>query len=115
MSIESKAERAYKEKDYAEAIKYYIQITERDPTLKAAYYNLGLSYLQIKNYENAKDVFKKALELDEEYSDARYMLSLTYWYLKDYDQSEEEANELMLIDADRAKIMLNHINTARMR
>ena len=48
---------------------------EHDETYKTIYYNLGVSYYSIENYQKAEESFAKAVELDKGDADGWYFLA----------------------------------------
>jgi len=45
---------------FAKAVEAYNRALEMDPTYSKPYYNLGLAYMKLKNYEDALAIFEKA-------------------------------------------------------
>lgn len=69
------------------------------PDYQDAYNNLGISYMNSRDYENAYDVYSQFVSLFPKYSKARYNLGMTCYNLKRFDEAEThlesylEANE----------------------
>jgi len=61
----------------AQALTKAVQLDENDPVLRI---NLVMSYLNMKEYEKAKQMMDKAFELDFEPSDAAALINLGYLY-----------------------------------
>lgn len=63
---------------FKDANKLLEQVILKDSTNLAAYFNLGLSYFEIKDYGNAIWAFEKCLRMDPSNSDVENALTLTY-------------------------------------
>lgn len=59
-----------KEKEYREALKWYNEAIEKDPSLSDAYFNRGLVYVAIDKNPEALADFEKAVELDSNFAAA---------------------------------------------
>ncbi|MFP3040266.1 tetratricopeptide repeat protein [Treponema primitia] len=76
--------------DYESAVHDYHEAQRLKPE-SAAYYNLGLVYLDTKEYTKARENFLQALKLDPEYkkaADTYYALGQVYYELGDYIQAD---------------------------
>ncbi|QOR33819.1 tetratricopeptide repeat protein [Clostridium sp. 'deep sea'] len=85
------AEVYYKDKKYQEEIAVYNKMiensievinVEHDDTYKTVYYNIGVSYYKIENYEKSEESFSKSLELDNGNADCWYFLASSQAVLK---------------------------------
>ncbi|MBQ2611418.1 tetratricopeptide repeat protein, partial [bacterium] len=63
----SKAKDLIKENSFKDAISFYLNAILADRTNPKAYFELGLCYKNIKNYEKAIQAFKNAARLDKYY------------------------------------------------
>lgn len=70
------------------AITNYEKLAKENPNNKTYQFNLGILYLNAKNYELAIDRFKKALEIDPNDSNILYNLYAVYnnWAIKTKDE-----------------------------
>lgn len=62
-----------------EAKEKLILATQKEPNNKLLYYNLGVIYDKLKQYDKAEESYKKAIEIDETYFDAYYNLGALYY------------------------------------
>jgi tetratricopeptide (TPR) repeat protein len=63
---------------WPEAVAAYQKAIELDPSLQAAYANLGVAYYQLGEFDRAASQYKKALELDPEDIEVSYNLGALY-------------------------------------
>ena len=56
--------------NYNKAIEYFTRAIESDPTYAEAYFNRGLSYEQLNQFDNARSDYNKALSLKHNYENA---------------------------------------------
>ena len=61
---------------YEDAIKYFENAIKSDPEAAIIYYNLGSTYLKMKEYTKAVNYLQKAVKLDPEFKEAHYNLAL---------------------------------------
>lgn len=59
-----KGRRAYNEKEFGRAEKYFQQALEEDPRYALAYTYLGSTYYQLQRYNEATTAWTKAIEID---------------------------------------------------
>ena len=62
--------------NYEDAIKYFENAIKSDPEAAIIYYNLGSTYLKMKEYTRAVNYLQKAVKLDPEFKEAHYNLAL---------------------------------------
>ncbi|XP_010770062.1 serine/threonine-protein phosphatase 5-like [Notothenia coriiceps] len=70
--LKEKANKYFKEKDYENAIKYYSEALEVNPTNAVYYSNRSLAYLRTECYGYALADATKALEIDKNYIKGYY-------------------------------------------
>lgn len=93
MSSFDKANNHYNNKEYERAISMYKKSIEKNEYEAASFYNTGVCFIKLRNFEKAIPNIKKALKLKRESS---YFFNLGYCYA-------------MLNDKRKA---LNYFNTA---
>ena len=71
--------------DYQKSIAYFTDIIKRDPNDPEAYYNLGMSYYKLLNFDSAIIVFDKLILMDSCYNYALFNRALCKFFLKDKD------------------------------
>ena len=62
--------------NYEDAIKYFENAIKSDPEAAIIHYNLGSTYLKMKEYTKAVNYLQKAVKLDPEFKEAHYNLAL---------------------------------------
>jgi tetratricopeptide (TPR) repeat protein len=93
------------DKQFPAAVTYWTRIirllqstSPRSPDLEGAYYGLGVTYLETKQYENAVLNLKEALRIRSSVSDTHYMLSIAYRELGYPDKQREELDITLAFD-----------------
>jgi tetratricopeptide (TPR) repeat protein len=66
----------YRQKNFVEAEKHYVQAVVADPGYPLAEFNLGNLYDEQGRVEDAADHYHRALELNPSYADAHFNLAL---------------------------------------
>ena len=61
---------------YDDAIKYFENAIKGDPQAAVIHYNLGSTYLKMKEYTKAVNYLQKAVKFDPEFKEAHYNLAL---------------------------------------
>jgi len=84
---------AEKSKQHDKAIVAYEQALVSDPTYVKARYNLSLTYMDARKYEEAVDSFGKLVELEGDTYRAYYSMGLSYYYLEKYDEALDAYNQ----------------------
>lgn len=56
--------------DYEQAIFFFKQFIQMDPTALDARYYLGMSYYHLEDYEEARDVFRRMITIDDSFAPA---------------------------------------------
>jgi tetratricopeptide (TPR) repeat protein len=69
------------------AIEYYQKAIGLNPSLAMAYNNMGVAYINFKNYNEAMRCCQKAIDLNPNYADAYYNMENAYSYLEDYREA----------------------------
>ncbi|MDO8915519.1 MAG: tetratricopeptide repeat protein [Coriobacteriia bacterium] len=102
---------AMQDKQYATAVSYWTKIikmlegtsSSRSPDLEGAYYGLGVTYLEMKKYEEAVLNLKESLRMKSSASDTHYMLSVAYRELGYPDKQREELNITLAFEPKNAQ------------
>lgn len=102
---------------FDEAISYYEKGLNENKA--AAFYNIGVSYFLLENYEESKKYFQMAYELDNTFTEAYVNLAASLIQLNELDKAEKIIHEIedkynsskLLINA--ANIYLKKGNTAK--
>jgi len=92
---------------YDEAIKYFEKGLQENKA--AAFYNMGVSFFLLENYEESKKYFKMAYELDNTFKEAYINLAAALIQLGDLNEAEKIIKEIEN-DTDSTKLLINAAN-----
>ncbi|UOD34812.1 tetratricopeptide repeat protein [Deferribacteraceae bacterium V6Fe1] len=92
---------------YDEAIKYFEQGLQENKA--AAFYNMGVSFFLLENYEESKKYFQMAYDLDNTFKEAYINLAASLIQLEKLDEAEKIIKELEN-DTDSTKLLINAAN-----
>ncbi len=70
-----------------EALSHFLYITKFIKDDGGLYYNLGIAYEKLKQFDNAKSAYIESLKLEPQAMDSMYNLGLVCIELKEYDQA----------------------------
>ena len=90
-----------------EALKHLLYLSAKYSDDVGIFYNLGIVYEKLKNYNKAKDAYIRAIELDNKFYDAIYNLGLVYNELKEYDSAIEAFNKVLEDDSEDSNTYFN--------
>ena len=74
-------------KKYEEAIECFEKAVELKPEFTEAYYNIGISYIELGKHKDSAKVLKRVIQLDPDNANAYYGLGYAYYSLKKYDDA----------------------------
>ena len=95
---EERAKVQMAEKRYEAAIQTYQELLKADPK-NAPYLNMiGIAYLNLSNYNQAKKYFIRASKTDKNYSSAVNNLGMVYYHQKDFRRAIREYERAAVID-----------------
>jgi tetratricopeptide (TPR) repeat protein len=77
MSSFVKGNELYNNKNYGEALSYYIKAIDEKDNEPYSYYNASVCYIKLKDFSKAIDMLSKAIDLN---LDAKYFFNLAYCY-----------------------------------
>ncbi|KAI7697493.1 E3 ubiquitin-protein ligase CHIP [Sarcoptes scabiei] len=72
---------------YEDALQFYSQAIDRNPTIATLFTNRALCHLKMKNWEFACDDCRKSLDLDQNLIKGHFFLGLSLLELGHYDES----------------------------
>lgn len=78
-----------KRKEFKKAIEVYTNAVKYYPDKYEIYYNLGLCYSRINDFDIARKCFQKTVELDDDIYIANYRLGQIALLYRDFDSAEE--------------------------
>ena len=88
-------------KDIEHAKQYYDKVLEYHPDNVIAINNIGATYMELKDYENAVSYMEKAIKIDDSYCNSYYGLALCYYKLDRLEDSFNICHQGALKTADR--------------
>lgn len=77
MNSFNEANNLYNNKEYEKAIKKYEESILNNENKACSYYNSGVCFIKLKNYDSAINMLKKALSIQ---MDSKYFFNLGYCY-----------------------------------
>lgn len=90
------------EKRYDAAIQGYLDLLKSDPK-NASYMNMiGIAYLDLANYDQAKKYFSRAAKADKKNASAVNNLGMVYYHQKDFRRAIREYQRAVSIDPNQA-------------
>ena len=87
--------------DVEHAKQYYDKVLEYHPNNAIAINNIGATFMEQKDYENALPYFEKAIRIDDTYVNCYYGLGLCYYKLGRYEEGFNICHQGALKSADR--------------
>lgn len=92
-------------KDFANAKKLLAGIDESTITDPTIFYNLGVSYMNSKDVDNAIKYFQKSITVDPKFSDGYFQLAVSYIAKNDNAKAVENFKKVIEVDpgSDNAK------------
>ena len=99
---EERAKVQMAEKRYEAAIQSYQDLLKADPK-NAIYMNMiGIAYLDLSNYDQAKKYFARAAKADKKYSSAVNNLGMVYYHQKNFGGAIRQYQKAVAIDPNQA-------------
>jgi tetratricopeptide (TPR) repeat protein len=99
---EERAKIQMAEKRYEAAIQSYQDLLKADPKNAIFMNMIGIAYLDLSNYNQAKKYFLRASKADKKYSSAVNNLGMVYYHQKDFGRAIREYQRAAVIDPDQA-------------
>ena len=85
MSFFSDGNRYYNIKEYSKAIELYVKSIENGENEGCSYYNAGVCFIKLKDFNSAIEMLKKALSIQK---DSKYYFNLAYCYAMNEDKNK---------------------------
>ena len=101
---------SYYEGKYEEAIQWYDEVLDIDPTREDALYNKGLAFYYLNQFENAIIWFEKAIKINPSDLDAILNMGLSFANLGKYDEAIMLYDEVLQKDKTSVKALNNKGN-----
>jgi tetratricopeptide (TPR) repeat protein len=99
---EERAKIQMAEKRYEAAIETYQELLKTDPKNAVFMNMIGIAYLDLGNYDQAKRYFARASKADKKYSSAVNNLGMVYYHQKNFRRAIREYQRAAVIDPDQA-------------
>ncbi len=99
---EERAKVQIAEKRYEAAIQSYQELLKADPKNAVFMNMIGIAFLDLSNYDQARKYFVRASKADKKYSSAVNNLGMVYYHQKDYRRAIREYQKAALIDPSLA-------------
>ena len=90
------------EKRYQAAIQSYQDLLKADPKNAVFMNMIGIAYLDLSNYDQAKKYFARASKADKKYSSAVNNLGMVYYHQKNFRQAIREYQKAAAIEPELA-------------
>lgn len=97
------ADRLFEKGDFSGAEKLYIQTAARDPQNPKIYNHLGAIYLEMKNFQDAKEAFREAIRLNGKKASQYFNFSMACLELKEYRNAIEALEKAVRLDKKNKK------------
>ena len=99
---EERAKVQMAEKRYEAAIDTYQDLLKTDPKNAVFMNMIGIAYLDLNNYDQAKKFFARSSKADKKYSSAINNLGMVYYHQKNYRGAIREYVRAVKVDPDQA-------------
>jgi tetratricopeptide (TPR) repeat protein len=99
---EERAKVQMAEKRYETAIESYQDLLKADPKNAIFMNMIGIAYLDLSNYDQAKRYFARSSRADKNYSSAVNNLGMVYYHQKNYRGAIRQYQRAVAIDPDSA-------------
>jgi tetratricopeptide (TPR) repeat protein len=99
---EERAKVQLAEKRYEAAIQSYQDLLKADPKNAVFMNMIGIAYLDLSNYDQAKRYFARATKADKKYSSAVNNLGMVYYHQKNFRGAIRQYLRAVAIDPDQA-------------
>jgi tetratricopeptide (TPR) repeat protein len=89
------------------AIEYLDEAIRLRPDIAESYYNMGVAYIKLGQYQRALEDFNEVIGLRPEFASAYYNRGFAYTALGQYQQGIEDYNEAIRLRPDNANAYNN--------
>jgi Tfp pilus assembly protein PilF len=90
---------------YEKSANVYNMLIAVEPGNKDLYFNLGLTFLRLKDVESAKEQFETVVALDPEDTQALIMVAQVYFDLEDYVTAEMYFRQALDIEPENPDVL----------
>ena len=99
------ADALYAQKSYEKAEHMYLQLAKKDPRNPKLYNRLGVLFLELQNYIDARDAFKAALAIDDSRASRHYNYSMACYHLGQYREAQDAMIQALKRDPKNPKYL----------
>lgn len=105
------ADESFKDKNYQEAEKLYLELATHSPKNPKVYNRLGVLYLEQGNYSDAKEAFYQIIKSDDKKASRWYNYALACVGLQEYRNAIEALEKAISLDDKNKKyqVMLTDV------
>jgi len=105
--LEARGDQLRAEKDYLDALDYYVSAIKKSPNTSQLYNKLGITKLMLQRLNDASKDFQKAIRYDHNFADAHNNLGVIYYETKKYGKAIKEYERAIKIRPDAASYFSN--------
>lgn len=98
---------AFNRKEYYPALLKYLEGVRRNPNDENIYNRLGITYAQLKFYENAEEALRQAIQLNPRFSYAWNNLGSTFFLQKKLKKAEKNFRKAIQLNKNEASYYIN--------
>jgi tetratricopeptide (TPR) repeat protein len=102
-SLTARADFLFDHGSFKEAEELYIKIISHDPKNPKLYNRLGVLYLELKNYPDAKAAFTESIKYDSSKASRFYNYALACVELKEFNNAIEALEKAIKLDSKNKK------------
>jgi tetratricopeptide (TPR) repeat protein len=105
--LETRGDELRVEKNFLDAIDYYMAAIKRAPHSSALFNKIGICQLMTQRYRESKKSFERAIKADHKYADAYNNLGVIYYQAKSYGAAIRHYEKAIAIKNDAASYYSN--------
>ena len=105
--LEKRGDELRSDKDYLDAADYYQAALKGAPGSASVFNKLGICYLQIHRYKEAKKSFERAIKADRKHADAYNNLGVIEYQARNYNAAIRRYQKAILLRDDAASYYNN--------
>ena len=99
-NLEAKGDSAFHQYEIEDACQFWEEAIQENPDNLKVYNKLGISFLLLKEYEKAVDIFQDGLKLNSNSPDLNYNLALAHYYCGDFGEASRLLKKVLTINRD---------------
>jgi len=105
--LEKRGDELRADKNYLDAADYYQAALKGAPGSASVFNKLGICYLQIHRYKEAKRSFERSIKADRNHADAYNNLCVAYYALHSYNAAIKQCQKAVLLKNDAGSYFYN--------